>query len=305
MWIRGQGRTVHVHGDSLSGQDGIWLAQGQVKGLWDAPVKTTWKTGAFTEGSKLRNVKKLHRDMDIGFHCIESPGRSMEENESDFRKMFEYQEDPWDDDPQPTSIGVETEISGIRMIDVLMYDTPLFEPDIDPIKQQYINLIMKLRAGAPMWYEPDPATNKPYQSVFSSDATNAAGWIEVYNPTDQPMRHKWILTRGKWEIPDVSWVGRKYNRRPGGAYADRALSMPEITATQGGCWIDLDNSKLQVRDAHYTNLLPLMGGKFFKHIIPPYTPKTLLPISYTGAPAGGAMAILVQPHNWSRPWGLE
>jgi hypothetical protein len=59
------------------------------------------------------------------------------------------------------------------------------------------------------------------------------------------------------------------------------------------------------RDANNTNLLGQLAGKFFNYAIPPYTPQAGLPVSYTGAPAGGAMVQLVQPRRWSRPWGLE
>ncbi|SDT94198.1 hypothetical protein SAMN04488548_13117 [Gordonia westfalica] len=48
-----------------------------------------------------------------------------------------------------------------------------------------------------------------------------------------------------------------------------------------------------------------MNGQWIIHDIPPYTPPTLLPISYTNAPAGGARAELHQPRLWTRPVGLE
>ena len=38
MWITGQGRIFHTHGDQ-KGTEGVWNAQGQVKGIWDAPVE--------------------------------------------------------------------------------------------------------------------------------------------------------------------------------------------------------------------------------------------------------------------------
>jgi hypothetical protein len=298
MWVHGRGRTFHTHGD-IQGHEGIWNAKGQVKGIYDAPVKTTWKTGAFQDGSRQKAKKILHRDMDLGFHCIDTADMSCEENESEFRKIFDYELDQWEDDPEPTTLGIETELSGLRMLDVLLYDTPIMEADIDPIQQQHINLILKLRAGQPMWYEEDVTTK------FSSGGASGAGFIEVENPTDQVMRHKWILTRAQWNLPDPSWKGGRYKRKPGGVYKERVIPMPAITDAQGGAVVSLDKQDLMVRDVHYTNMLPLLGGKFFMHVIPPYTPKTLLPVSFTNAPAGGAMAQLVQPRRWSRPWGLE
>lgn len=298
MWVHGQDRTFHTHGE-FGGRDGIWNAQGQIKGIWDAPVKTTWKAGAFQDGSQQKAKKVLHRDMDLGFHCVETRDMSCEENESEFRKVFDYELDEWEDEPQSTTLGVETELSGTRMLDVLLYEAPVMDADQDPIETQYINLLLKLRAGQPMWYEPDVTTK------FSGTGTSGSGFIKISNPTDQPMRHKFILTRAKWNVPDFSWKGGRYKRRPGGVYATRVIPMPNITSAQGGAVISLDQKDLMVRDVHYTNMLPLLGGKYFMNIIPPYTPETLLPVSYTNAPAGGAMIQCVQPRRWSRPWGLE
>lgn len=301
MWITGQGRTVHTHGD-MAGQQGVWNGKGQVKGIWDAPVQTTWKSGAFQQGSTQKSVKWLHRDMTLGFHICDTRERSFEDNESDFRSMFAYEEDEWDDDPEPTTLHVDTVKSGERKLDLLMYDTPEFEPDVDPIGQQYGNLFLKVRAGQPNWYQ------DPELKVFQSGATNAEGFIEVANPTDRPMKIKWILTRATWTVPDVSWKGPKGRRRPGGVYRTRSISLRPITDVQGGIVISLDTSReLMVRDHNYTNALPalLPTGQFFMHVVPPYTQRQLLPISYTDAPAGGAMATLVQPRLWTLPWGGE
>lgn len=301
MWITGQGRVFHTHG-AQAGAEGVWNGQGQVKGIWDSPVKTTWKSGAFQTGSTQKAVKRLHRDMTLGFHITDARGRTFEDNESDFRSIFDYDVDEWDDNPEPTTLHLDTDKSGVRSIDLLMHDTPDFDPDVDPIEQQYGNLFLKVRAGQPDWYQPDRRTK------FSAGTESASGFIEVENPTDRPMKIKWILTRATWTVPDVSWKGAKYRRRPGGVHSDRTIPLRPITDVQGGIVISLDTARdLMVRDHNYTNALPalLPEGQHFVHVVPPYTPRQVLPISYTGAPAGGAMATLVQPRRWSRPWGLE
>lgn len=301
MWITGQGRIFHTHGTD-KGTEGVWNAQGQVKGIWDAPVETTSKGGAFQVGSAPKAVKWLHRDMMLGFHITETRDRTFEDNESDFRGIFGYEEDEWDDNPEPTTLHIDTEKSGERRLDLMMYDTPVFEPVIDPIQQQHGNLILKLRAHQPMWYQPD------HRTAFEGGQGSASGFIEISNPTDRPMKIKWILTRAQWNIPDFSWKGAKYSRRPGGVHKERVIAMQPITSDQGGVVISLDTAKdLMVRDHNYTNALPalLPNGQHFIYQVPPYTPKTLLPISYTGAPVGGARAVLVQPRLWGRPWGQE
>ncbi len=294
-----KGNTVfHVHGDQ-AGTEGVWLAKGQVSGIYDAPVKTTYKTGAFQEGSRQKARKYLQRDLNLGFHVVDTHNE-YELNESKFRQIFEYQIDAWDLNPQPTKINVTTTLSGTRSLDVLMYEQPEFTADLDPIAAEYGNLILKLRAGQPFWYEDD------YIDVWSMEtAGSGAGTVTCFNPTDQVSRHKWILTLGKWVLPDYSWVGAKGFREPGGSFGRRTITLPTITQNNGGAVVNLDRQELMLRDAHDTNILPLLGGRFFSFEIPDYTPPTELPVRVTGAPAGGAMCQLVMPRHWSRPWGLE
>ena len=295
-----RGNTVfHVHGDG-AGREGVWLAQGQVDGIYDAPIKSTWKTGAFQVGSTQKSVKQLHRDLALGFHIIDNVTDSFEWNESLFRQIFFYEKDQWSTTPKATTIEVVTQISGTRKLDVLMYEQPAFSSNADPIAQQYGNLILKLRAGEPMWYENDVV------SQFTSGATSGAGTVTVSNPTDQVMWHKWVLTPGVWTLPDFQWIGDPGERTPGGTNAARYVRDITITTANGGAVIDLDRKNLMYRDLNNTNILAQMGGsKIFTYPVPPYTPEFQLPVSYKGAPSGGATCQLIQPRRWSRPYGLE
>lgn len=299
-----RGETVfHVYGEH-QGIEGVWLGQGQVEGIYDAPVQVTDKTGAFQIGSTRKGHKWLHRDMELGFHVIETATEeaigSFEWNESVFRQIFDYRLDPWATDPKPTVVEVETELSGVRKINVLMYEQPDFASDVDPLLQQYGNIIMKLRANEPMWYEDDVVEE------FTSDATSASGFIEVSNPTDQVMYHKWVLTPATWTIPDRQWIGDPGERTTGGDQGNRFVEGVVITAANGGAVGDLDRAELMWRDLNNTNLLGQLGGaKILNFPIPPYTPLTLLPISFEASPYGGATAQLIQPRRWSRPYGLE
>lgn len=290
-----KGSTVfHVHGDK-AGQEGVWLAQGQVAGIYDAPVQTTWKTGAFQQGSTQKFRKNLHRDMQLGFH-IKETFTSYEFNESLFRQIFDYEEDPWDPNYDPTVIEVETSLSGTRKLNVLMYEAPDFDADIDPQQQQYGNLIMKLRAGQPFWYEPDVV------STYTASGSFNSGTVTVSNPTDQVMYHKWVLTPASWTLPDYKWTGGRGTRTVSNS---RVVSGINVTAINGGAVVDLDRQELMFRDQNNTNILAQLAGQFFEYPIPPYTPTTTLPVLYSGAASGSATAQLRQPRRWSRPWGME
>lgn len=290
-----KGNTVfHVHGEDV-GSEGVWLAKGQVQGLYDAPVQTTWKAGAYQIGSSQRSRKFLHRDLVLGFH-IKDTTDAWEFNDSQFRRMFDYQEDPWDPGWQPTTIEVETELSGVRKLDVLLSEAPDFDSALDPQMQQHGNVLFKLRAGKPFWYQADAT------STFTGNGVTGSGTVSVSNPTDQVAYHKWVVTPATWTLPDRKWTGAPNALATTGS---RNVSGIAITNANAGAVIDLDRSEVMFRDSAGTNLLGQLAGKFFEYPIPPYTPTTSLPVSYTNAPNTGASVQVRVPRNWSRPWGLE
>ena len=247
------------------------------------------------------------RDLSLGFHIVAArvPGGDQEDIMSRFRKAFDYQEDPWDHDAKLARIEVISDIS-TRSLDVQLYEQRDFDPGIDPLVSNHGNPVFPLRAGQPFFYEPDLIKS------WSTAGTSGSGTVEVSNPTDQIMNQKWIVTRGDWVLPDISWEGPHGARVPGVSKltgrddSARAIIMPTIGALQGGGVVELDPmADLMVRDAHDTNLLGQMPtpGIFFEYAIPPGTPPTPLPVSVTNAPTGGAMVQLVQPRRWSEPIG--
>jgi len=277
---------------------GVHLYEDQVEGIYDAPIKSTWKTGAFQDGSRQKAYKKLHRDMELGFGVLENLTSTYEFHDSVFRQLFDYELDQWEETPTKTVMDIETDLSGTRSLDVLMYEQPEFSPAHDPIMDQFGNIILKLRAGQPMWYGEDVI------STFTSASSSASGTVTVTNPTDQIMRQKWICTPATWTLPDWEWTGGRGVRSPVEGYR-RNISGLTVSSLNGGMVVDLDRQNLMFRDANDTNILAQFAGTIFNYAIPPYTPPTPLSVSYTGAPAGGAMVQLVQPRLWSRPFGLE
>lgn len=285
--------TFHVHGEN-AGQEGVWLAHGQVSGIYDTPVTSTWKSGAFQEGSTYRHTKYRERDMLLGFHIIDT-ATTWEFNDSAFRLMFDYEPDRWWGAAyEPTKLVVESEHSGIRSLIVLMSEAPEFDMPVDPSKDQHGNVIMKLRAGKPFWASDD------HVSEYKGTGATGSGTVTVTNPTDRVSYHKFVLTPGTWVLPDWEFTGPPGNRTPG---LKRSVTVP-VTAQNGGAVVDWDKQELMFRDHNNTNMLGQLAGTFVEFAIPPYTQPTQLPVSYSGA-TGGATAQLRVPHHWSRPWGLE
>lgn len=221
-------------------------------------MKTTYKSGAFQVGSRQRARKYLHRDMMLGFH-IKDTASLWEFNDSEFRRMFDYELDRWALVDVPTTIEFETELSGTRKLDVLLWDTPDFNPKVDPAQNQHSNLILPLRAGQPLWYSDD------YISTFTSSGTSGSGTVTVQNLTDQEAHHKWVLTPAVWSLPDREWVGDRGARTTSGS---RTVSGITVTTENGGAVVDRDLNELMFRDANNTNILAQLAGKFFEYSIP-------------------------------------
>lgn len=294
---------VHPESDAT---EGVYLGQDQVKGIFAAPVRTAWKSGARQSGGTMKGKWNDVRDIELGFHVVaDSIGGSQEDILSRFRRAVDYREDEWDHNSRLAKIEVATEVS-VRFLDVQLYEEPDFNPGTDPLVTGYGNPILPLRAAQPLWYEEEQVI-----STWSTASTSGSGTVTVSNPTDTVMYHKWILTRGTWTLPDRSWAGAANLRVPGVSklsgldHSARTILMPPLGAIQGGATVDLDPMELNVRDAHDTNLLGQMPvpGMYFIYPIPPWTPPQTLPVSVTAAPAGGAMVQLVQPRRWSEPFG--
>lgn len=286
-----------VHGPDR-GNQGVYLSEGGVANIYDAPEKQTWKQGARQQKAKQKSRKSLARDMDLQFTCIETHGRTAEQNESMLIQAIGFELDKYDDDAKYARLAVSTELSGTRVLDVLQYEGASLDPKIDPIQQQLLKPILKIRSGDPDWYE------KPEVSpaVFTSP-----GWdeVEISNPTNREMMVKWVVTGGTVTLPDFSWRGAPGNRHPGGDDAARMIACPQIRPSDNGMTVNLDPDELMARTGNNTNILARFGGRFFQYLVPPYTQKQMLPVHCSDTGGGTVKVELVQPRRWSRPWGLE
>ncbi|MFD4294134.1 hypothetical protein ACFWQG_13030 [Rhodococcus sp. NPDC058532] len=287
----GGGPELHVGGDD-AGTENIRLGDGQVQGLYHAPVETEWKRARRQRGGSFAGIENPARDMQLGFRTFGKDGQRWQETDDLLRSCFTYHLDPWWTDDTLARILVETD-SDTRTLSVQMFEEPEFAPEISPDRLQYGNIFYKLRAAQPFW-ESDPV-------MTFWETGSAKNTITVSNPTDVEMYQSWVLTPGTWTLPDVSWVGAPRKRVPGGPHGLRTIPLKPITAAHGGAVIDLDpmHVMMQSRNTGSNLTAEVGGGYYFMHTIPPHTPPTELPISVAAAPAGGARAELHQLRLWS------
>ena len=290
-------QLLTVHGDG-EGDRGVYLAEDPA-GLWWTPEKQTWTSGARAIGSKQKNRKILHRDMELPFLVKATAAHTFEDNLSYLMQAVGFEPDPWDDDAKYARVAVTTEMSGTRYLDIVQYKEPDFDPAQDPIGHQFGEITLNVRVGDADWYG-----ETVVESYEFTDNGSAEIWVE--NPCPRPMLHFWRVTEGKWFIPDYSWRGKRGFRRPGGSDENRYVTV-EVEEVDGVTEIrPADRSRLMIENEHETNILGRQSSRgFFLYEIPPYTPRQPLTVELQNIPGWGARVELHQPRRWTAPWGEE
>ncbi|MFF4027011.1 hypothetical protein ACFYY5_29600 [Nocardia elegans] len=282
--------------------ENLFLEKG-LKGIYDAPVTTRYKSSVYQRGSTYQGKKVKQRDIAFAVNIKGQTPEDWEDLDSKWRSAWDYEADPWDPDAHLTKMSITTARSGTRSLWLAMSDSPEFEPEKDPHITRSATVPMMVTAAQPFWFE-DKWEDTPFDYFQTGSSGTSNGFVTIANPTDQPMYLKWVVTQGKWTLPDFSWTGKKYHRVPGGDWANRLITLPTLDATNGGARIDVDPMKLMIRDYQNTNLIGLMNGIYFMNRVAPYTPPTDVPVKVEGAPTGGARVEVYCPHRWGRPWGL-
>lgn len=277
VWtIAGQGR----------GREGVELATSP-SGLYDAPVTTIWNQSAFQVGSSFGGYRTNKRDVVFAVNVFQAAGQSWEAVDSAWRKAWAYDRD--------STLTITTDY-GTRSLKLRMSEQPDFKPDKDPHLKMQSKVVMTCVAGNPWWVESDVTSTWTATADSTAPGVSRHGTVSIANPTDQPMWLKWVCSApGKWTVPDFSWAADDD--------ATRTITLPATTVGKD-LTVDTDPMEEMIVAADGSQIWALMNGVSFLYPVPPYTPATDVPVTVTGAPAG-ASVLVVQPRNWSRPWGLQ
>ena len=295
-FIAGDGTRFPVWGSQRN--PWITIAESSCDGLMDAPMETDWIED--TEGAVFSGERYKPRDMTIGLYIAEELSGSKQAGrlESDFRRAFSSRRDPWNPAARLPQVEVNSTLSGVRTLDAHLKAAPEMKMERDPYTNAIFDIVYELRAPQPL---PTSGTEVDF---FETSGSSGSGTVTVSNPTDTPCRHTWILTPGKWVLPDPSWQGPEGARVPAGEQATRTVTV-DVTVADGGARITRERRKLHASTLTGANLLGRMNGNWVRFDIPPYTPLTQLPISVTGAPSSGARTEVHMPRLWSRFIGME
>ena len=130
-------------------------------------------------------------------------------------------------------------------------------------------------------------------AAVQASGGSGTGYLEIHNPTDLPMYPRWVLQAGaRWEVPDFDFDGD-----------NRVVGMPP-EYTDHEVSIHTNPVEQMIRIAGWKNAQEAMRGVLFDNVVPPHTPPTAVPVSWTNA-TGNPAASVFMDRFWTRPWGME
>lgn len=288
--FRGEWFTISGPGQ---GDRGVELAS-EIDDLYDVPVETIRNSHAFQKGSSYGGKRIKHRIPVFGVWISGVSGGDWEELDSEWAKGWDYDEE--------SKLWIETE-SSRRSLSLSLYQQPKVDLEYDPHGELCAKVVMTTVAGDPYWYEAD-ATATWVNPIDTTGGAVSHGVLPIENPTDQEIWLKYTVQAypgAVYTLPDFSFGSDR--KEMAVEHAARTITMPPLLAGEH-LLVDTDDSTTQVESNIDTQIYLRMDCLRFLYPIPPYTPRTELPVSVTGAPAGVGVQVRM-PRPWSRPWGLQ
>lgn len=272
------GQIFHVHGRH-AGVEGIALGPNPA-GMIDVPVTTRWTQTADGEGATPNGVRFEPTDLELVFHARETEHDPVPIVDARFRRAWDYERD--------SIVRVRTpDQSGTRELRCRLRETPAKQDKFDMHHTRYTETRLSVRAPYPFW------RGEPEVQPVRATGTSGTAMLTVWNPTDRPIRPRWVLQPGcRWVVPDFDFAG-----------GTRTIGMPASYATHEVS-IDTHPARQMIRIEGWLNAQEAMGGVLFDHEIPPHTDPTEIPVAWTHN-TGEPVAALFMDRHWTRPWGME
>jgi hypothetical protein len=211
-----------------AGDEGVWLSDAGLTGIFDAPVKVVYEEPGNFPGARFLSSRILRRDIvfavDIMNDSDYGGSDSWLSRDSAWRRAWSFTQD--------CTLYVTTEESGTRYLKLRLGEVPDISLKTDP-KLNPANLAkMICIAGDPFWYEDDvvysattttdttfdpnplpwpwPPLSLPTETLhITVDPSDGKGGL---NPTDQPIWLTWTvpgstLPPSQPYIPGIPWLG--------------------------------------------------------------------------------------------------
>ncbi|WP_159840218.1 phage tail protein [Nocardia sp. CY41] len=268
-------------------------------GMYDAPFTAIYNSTAFQVGSTFGGLREDHYDFILAVHIFGTKDRPWRHVDSEFRKGLSAKRD--------SKLWVITQDSA-RHLPVRLGGKVKIKAVNDPISEQYGKVLLPLIGAYPRWI----GTPEISEFVTTTDTTSGGdelGYVWVSNPLpeDYEIYPQWRIQASAEgmvvTLPDYSWGNDEYERAE-----EDALRRIELAPLMLGEHLYIDTDKMafngQFNTALKTEYPQRMNGVRFNYPIPGNTPRTQVPVTVSGAPAGTGIQVIC-PRPWPRPWGLE
>lgn len=231
-------------------------------GLWDSPVNTVWDSTARQYGASFRAVRWEPRDITFVLDIDGAgEGRDWQRTDSRFRRALSYEKD--------AKLKIEIGDSA-RWLFVRMWQAPEPKTTEGQIRG-HGKIAYYLRAGNPFY------TSAHLTDTFEFDGRNYVGSLEIENPSDQPMFLKYAVRgAGSVILPDINLSGTPEDK-------DKKIVLP-FQRTEQNVVVNTRRDVEQVVCAGYPNWWARMAGQLFWYEVPPYTPRTEIPVAINPLP---------------------
>lgn len=290
-WRGVDGSVWHVSGEQIEAE-GVFLLPNPTK-IYDRPVNTQWIK---TRRSQIyQGFEVNRRDPILGFQIFSTDAGEWRNIDSEFRMSWSYEEDG-----QLVFIANGRERSlGLRLLN----EPQAYESETtaghDPHLMADAAVIINAAAQEPDYLGPDVVQEWVVGSASDSST------FTVQNDGDVEMWVWYTLSSVTadtvWTVADWSWGSDEYLRAD--ADAARTWALPPLQAGEHVTLVSDPTQEMLISSLD-TNPWNRCNGNGLLYPIPPHTPPTEIPISVTGATAGDAARLHVQPH-FSRPFGVN
>ncbi len=266
--------------------EGVKLAV-EPDGIFSTAFKTVTRSGAFQVGGDAVGDDIPIRELTLPFNLYDN-GDGIEATVHRFRMMWR----------QGRSITwrYKSARSGARWLRVRLSQEIKFSPETDWNLNGYAKAVVTAIAVQPMYQSAEDV-----QTATFAGSGSGIEYLEFWNPTDQRCYLEWDLDPGKYAFPDFSFgLESEYDRNTG-QDADRVITTPTLTQRLS---VMADPQYDTYVSADLSNASGLFNGVEPLYWLPPYTPRTSVPV-FAWSGTAGRQVMCTMRRFWSAESGLE
>lgn len=295
IW-HGQDKTTwNVCGEGCEDQ-GVFLDP-KASNIIDAPVQTLWVKGPF--GSKYQGAQVQRRDPVLSFSIYGETVDEFLDNDSNFRMSWDYENEGY--------LEFIDEVNGTsRKLGLRLLEQPkAYEGDrgggYAPQAYRDAQVIITAAAENPFYVGPDVVQ----EFVVPTSSGTVTDFFYMRNDGDTEMWPWWSMSASKaglrWVVPDFSWGQEDFRR--GVADAARSVAIPPLMLNEHVTAVSHPDEEYLLSSLD-TNPWNRSNGNELQYPVPRWTPKTFVPVSWSGANPGDVIRLHKQC-QYSRPWGVR